>query len=398
MSRLGIRALLLTLVAVPSAVAATLSFERAYERSTAADQAQTLSRMARLAVVIGDLLHETQKERGSSSVFLSSSGTKFKDEMNAQRRLTDQGRIRFTELLESQRAMWSPHVIANLELANSSLRDIESRRRQIAAMEIAPAEEMAYYTELNERLLDSLGSLVANTVDVSLRATTTAYLYFLYAKERTGLERAQLSNVFGTDRFAPGQLAFVAGLIASQGAFLNIFNKLAPPDVVAFFDKQMSNPAVGEVENMEKIAMAKTTGFGIDSAVWFGTMTKKINLLKSVEDALAAGIRDGSARINDDARRAMAAAFVLAFALLMVAVGATLVLVFKVLRPLQGLRRTVDLVASGDWTVHFPTQGPRELRDLGRSLQHMVEAIKINRMMQSQSGGRSVGSRLSLNR
>src|SRR5258708_37480358 len=218
MSRVGIRTLLLTLVIVPSVTAGVLAFDRARERSVTAEQARILSRMTSLAVVIGDLLHQTQKERGSSSVFLSSRGAKFSEQMHAQRRNTDQARLRFTELIESQRGAWSPRLIATLELANSNLRDIESRRRQIVSREITPAEEMTYYTELNDRLLDSLGSLVANTADVSLRATTTAYLYFLYAKERTGLERAQLSHVFGTDRYAPGRLALVAGLIAIQRA------------------------------------------------------------------------------------------------------------------------------------------------------------------------------------
>ena len=68
------------------------------------------------------------------------------------------------------------------------------------------------------RLLESIGSLVANTADVSLRGTATAYLYFLHAKEKTGLERAQLSNVFGTDAFGNGQLAMVAGLPKSRAA------------------------------------------------------------------------------------------------------------------------------------------------------------------------------------
>src|SRR6185436_8800135 len=209
------------------------AFDRAWERRSSAEQAAALGRMAELSVVIGDLLHETQKERGSSSVFLSSNGSKFAEQVLAQRRLTDQVRLRFVELIEEQRAHWPPRVVAALELANSTLRDIESRRRQISALEISPAEEMGFYTEMNERLLESLGSLVANTADVSLRGTTTAYLYFLHAKEKTGIERAQLSNVFGTDAFGSGQLALVAGLIASQAAYLNIFAKLAPPTLYA---------------------------------------------------------------------------------------------------------------------------------------------------------------------
>src|SRR5581483_405967 len=129
MPRLGLKPFLATLVLVPCAVASGLAFKKAYDRRASLQQAESLDRMAELAVVIGDLLHETQKERGASSVFLSSKGSKFGAEVRAQRHVTDQARLRFVELLEDQRSFWPPHVVAILELANSTLRDIESRRR-----------------------------------------------------------------------------------------------------------------------------------------------------------------------------------------------------------------------------------------------------------------------------
>jgi len=84
MSKIGLRPLLLTLVVLPCAIAAVPAFDRAWERRSSAEQAAALGRMAELSVVIGDLLHETQKERGSSSVFLSSNGSKFGDYIRAE--------------------------------------------------------------------------------------------------------------------------------------------------------------------------------------------------------------------------------------------------------------------------------------------------------------------------
>src|SRR4051812_37877747 len=182
MSKLRLRPLLGGMVVIPCLVASVLALQWARDRHGSSEEAQALERMAQLAVVIGDLLHETQKERGSSSVYLSSKGSKFSEQVKAQRLATDQVRIRFVEILEDQRTHWPPHVVATLELANSSLRDIESRRRQISSQEITPTDAIAFYTDLNERLLESIGSLVANTADVSLRGTATAYLYFLHAK------------------------------------------------------------------------------------------------------------------------------------------------------------------------------------------------------------------------
>jgi methyl-accepting chemotaxis protein len=51
----------------------------------------------------------------------------------------------------------------------------------------------------------------------------------------------------------------------------------------------MNSPVIAEVNGMRDIAKAKANegGFGIDSVVWFKTITKKINLLKQVDDELA---------------------------------------------------------------------------------------------------------------
>jgi len=396
MSKLRLRPLLGGMVVIPCLVASLLALQWARDRHGSSEEAQALERMAQLAVVIGDLLHETQKERGSSSVYLSSKGTKFGEQMRAQRLVTDQVRIRFVEILEGQRTSWPPHVVATLELANSSLRDIESRRRQISTQEITPTDAIAFYTDLNERLLESIGSLVANTADVSLRGTATAYLYFLHAKEKTGLERAQLANVFGTDAYAPGQLAVVAGLIASQRAYLSVFARMAPPALLHAYESQMNAMAVADVKRMEQIALGQTSGFGIDSATWFVTMTKKIELMKGVEDALSAAVRTGARAVVDGARTSLIGAIVLAVLMVGAGLAGTLALSISILRPLRRLRQAVDRVSEGDSTVTIVLGGPYEIRELTEAFRRMTESLRWARSAPrtGHTGTfRSVGSR-----
>lgn len=399
MSKLRLRPLVGGMVLIPCIVASVLALDWARERGRSSEEARSLERMGQLAVVIGDLLHETQKERGASSVYLSSRGAKFTEQVKAQRLLTDQVRIRFVELLEEQRTYWPPHVVATLELANSSLRDIESRRRQISAQQISPAEEMAYYTDLNDRLLESIGSLVANTADVALRGTATAYLYFLHAKEKTGLERAQLSNAFGTDSFASGQLALVAGLIASQNAYLNVFAKLAPPALLHGYATQMNTAAALEVRRMEQIALERSSGFGIDSAVWFNTISKKIELMKGVEDTLSEALRSGARGISDGARASLIGAIVLAVVMLGAGLAGTLALSVSILRPLGRLRQAVDRVTEGDSTVTIVLGGPVEIRELAEAFRRMTESLRWARSSTSRPPTgvtRLIGSRFNV--
>src|SRR5688572_33511551 len=96
---LGLRPRLLLLVALPCAITAGLIADRAFEQRASAREADDLALLVRLAVRIGDLLHETQRERGSSSVFMSSNGTKFSRELEEQREATNARMLAYLEFV-----------------------------------------------------------------------------------------------------------------------------------------------------------------------------------------------------------------------------------------------------------------------------------------------------------
>ncbi len=60
-----------------------------------ANDATQLETLAQLGVVTGDLLHETQKERGGSAVYMTSAGELFSSELAAQHLSTDAARQAF---------------------------------------------------------------------------------------------------------------------------------------------------------------------------------------------------------------------------------------------------------------------------------------------------------------
>jgi len=195
----------------------------------------------------------------------------------------------------------------------------------------------------------------------------------------------------------------VAGLIAAQNAYLNVFSKLAPPDVLGAYERDMATPVVGEVQRMEQVAMSRASGFGIDSAVWFATMTKKIDLLKGIEDRLSAAVRDGARHVSDEAQSTLIGALVLALVMATMGILAALGLVASIVRPLRGLRAAIDRIAAGDLAVAIKPGGPREIREIGEALAGMAESLAHTRSAPApvpmpSSGTRSIGSRLVLRR
>lgn len=78
-------------------------------------------------------------------------------------------------------------------------------------------------------------------------------------------------------------------LVTQQDTFLISFEKSATNKVTSFYKKTVSGHYIDEVNRMRKIAFDVKTagGFGINATYWFDTITKKINLLKKIDDYLS---------------------------------------------------------------------------------------------------------------
>ncbi len=78
-------------------------------------------------------------------------------------------------------------------------------------------------------------------------------------------------------------------LIAAQNSYMDAFLKVTEESSQNFYKSTVQGSAVNEVERMRKLALysGKDSDFGVDASYWFSEITKKINLLKKVENYLA---------------------------------------------------------------------------------------------------------------
>ena len=235
------------------------------------------------------LLHETQKERGSSAGFLASKGTKFKDTLKTQKELTNKSINEFKKSLE---------VISNYpdngkELIDKSLIElgkIENIRNNINSLQIDAKTAISYYTNLNSNLLSFIAltsTLIDNKDSVK---NIVAYYNFLMAKERNGIERAVGASTFASKSFAPGMYIKYLALVNEQKIFFDTFF-LYSGDNKIFFDTKMKNPVIQEVQKMREILLAygedRSIILDVDPSHWFTKITEKINILKEIDDYLS---------------------------------------------------------------------------------------------------------------
>ena len=237
------------------------------------------------------LLHETQKERGSSAGFLGSSGLKFKDILLTQREITNKSIEEFKKTINQVSVENYPQngktLIDNIQ---KELSNIQNIRSDIDSLKIDGKKAIAYYTDLNTSLL----SFVALTPTIAKSESSTrniiAYYNFLMAKERAGIERAIGSNTFATKTFASGMYMKYLGLVNEQRIFFDGFLMYAGNNQT-FFNEKMNHPVIQEVQKMRELLLSygenKEVVLDVDSTVWFNKMTEKINILKQIDDYLA---------------------------------------------------------------------------------------------------------------
>lgn len=331
--------------------------------------------LSEFAPAVSALVHELQKERGRSAGFIGSKGRKFVQTLPTQRTDTDAKRTAFEAAYNAFTfSVYDAQLAAQAKTAVTQLQQLQKMRGQVSALNITVPGMAKYYTGTIAELLDVVAQTLRNSSDDNVSKAISGYIAYLQAKERAGQERAMGAGGFGAGKFSPKIYNRLVELISSQKNYLNSFRMYAEPALWDFHKATVTGTAVAEVDRMRQIAVASpqtgNTG-GIAGGYWFGEITKKINLMKQVED-----------RISGDlialAHGMEAASFksVLSFALVsLILVIAGCVLLFVVVRDVLGavggLTEVMYSLAHGDKTVEITGL------DRGDEVGQMAAAVQV---------------------
>lgn len=275
-------------------------------------QANRLSELSALAPAYSTLIHEMQKERDLSAGFIAGKEDgKFGRLLPGQRAATDRARQAPLNGHDTLQTM-PPELLEKVDVASASLSRLDHIRQAVDAGEIPPDEMIGYYSNTISDLLRVVRTIAMLSTDVGVSTTITAYTAFLQGKEHAGLERATGTLGFALHRFPAGlQRAFLE-TIAKQDAYFAVFVDYASPDQVAYFLATVTGSAVTEVDHMRRIALSRPVAGpnggsladqseDIDAQYWFDTISRKIDLMKSVEDRLSHDLQAQAAAIRSNA-------------------------------------------------------------------------------------------------
>lgn len=368
---------------VPIVMTVVLSISLVIPRINQASNYGTLANSTELTTVLSSLLHEQQKERGATAVFLGAGGERFGRELQSQRLETDARfdalMVQLPQYLEQVRDRQDhARIVAKLEGIQKTLGEMADLRAQVDRLDIKTAEAIAYYTGLNGQFLSAIKDISQLSDNGEITSAIIAFANFLNAKERAGVERAVGAGAFSSGSFDMPTIVRFEQLINTQNVYYSMFLADASEAAAqAYAAVEVSGPAQ-EVQRMRDVV--RETGVagdlqGITGVAFFNAQTKKINLLKGVEDFIATNLL---VLMNERRKEARTAAFVsiaASLAAVLLSLGMTLAISRLVSRNMIAVAHAATKMSGGDLEVAVPQATKSEIGQIAGALDYFRQSI-----------------------
>jgi methyl-accepting chemotaxis protein len=335
------------------------------ENWRSAATASAAQRVAMMAPPLSALIHELQKERGTSVGFLNAAdGGAFADRLPQQRQETDQAHVHAKTAL-------------NAAGAAVTLQDLPTLRAAVLARNIPAADAAQRYTKIIGGLLAEIAKQSRSVTQSSAAVALNAYVNLLQAKEKAGLERAT-----GAGALASGAPELVAQrklirLIAEQDSWIAAFQASAPDAYRQALDVALGAPdsqavIIARAQVLDWFAGNPTSL--MSGAAWFDATTRRIELLRRVENTIAADIEKTAAAVASAAQTRAYWALAGSVMLLSLSLLFALRLVRDLLGQLSARSTDVARLARADYAD--PVQGLSRTDEMGELAQGL-EVLRV---------------------
>ncbi len=333
------------------------------------DKAETL---ATLSIKMVNLVHEQQKERGATAVFVGSGGTKFEKELAAQRKTTDKKRVILSEFITKfHPKIYGDHFAEKYHDVISMLSEMDNVRSQVDALSISPRDAISYYTKLNGKNLDLIEYVAHFGGDPEIVLSLVSYVNFLQGKERAGVERAVGASGFAAGKFTPQSMDKFKSLISEQKVYNAIFISNATKAQKSVYKEVMESDAAVKVNKMRKIAFAgglEGNLNGIGGEFWFDTITEKINGLKKIEDALSDNLINQISHIKAAASSKVMMGYIISIISLIINIALCIIIVKTLMSSINNVTTSMSSLAAGNLDTNIPDHTNNEIGEMVNAL------------------------------
>ncbi|WP_018948823.1 nitrate regulatory protein [Thioalkalivibrio sp. ALMg11] len=254
------------------------------------------------------LVHQLQRERGASSLWIGSAGQRYAEELAQYRTESDTTAAAFREHLDGWLqpgacAHARSRLLGRMALALHGLSGLPSLREEVNECTLSPMEAMRGFSELIRSLLAVVFEAADSATDPEVSGALVALLNFMQGKELAGQERAIGAAGFGQGVFDGELRQALLHRIDAQERSFRIFSEFAPEPACAAWRELQGAGFVAAFERLRRQACTQADGQPdpARAEAWFACTTARIDAMKEIEDLLEMHLNECcSARIAAD--------------------------------------------------------------------------------------------------
>ncbi|WP_133471361.1 nitrate regulatory protein [Paraglaciecola marina] len=259
-----------------------------------------------------ELIHQLQRERGISNIFLISKSTRFCEQrrnqieasINAEEMLRSQLKAKYLQVSDSASNMRLFNLIA---LALQDMDHVPSLRRKIENQLLTAAQSTRAYCRVISALLAVVFEASDVASDPKITQQLVALFNFIQGKEFAGQERAWGVVGFSQSTFDKRLCERIKQLEVSQQDSFKTFFEFALESDSQQWQSLESADSVEPLSQMRTMIQQLANGTPIAaeiSEVWYELTTARIDKMHTVEEQLSAGLLNQTksqvAKVEDD--------------------------------------------------------------------------------------------------
>jgi methyl-accepting chemotaxis protein len=335
-----------------------------------------MAKLDRLAIDVArlsQLIHELQRERGASAVFVGSNGSQLQTELAVQRKLTDQARNAASASWANLHAASAGGEMDKLvNVAEAAVSELGSKRARIDNLSIAATDSNAYFTATIAKILPVASEIAKASSRGDVTTAISSYVSFMQAKERAGQERASGAAGISNGRFDALSYAKVLALSAVQESYFEAFKAAATASQRDSYATALSGKITDDVATMrETILKGGLSGdlSGLDGKSWYMATTARIDRLKLVEDRIASDLAAQTESIKAEAERDLAMLATIISLCLVLSLAIVYFMARSIILPVTELTAAMTGLAAGNLEIATPSHsGNNEISEMARSV------------------------------
>jgi HAMP domain-containing protein len=304
-------------------------------------QADRVDQETAFAVKLSQLVHELQRERDLSAGWIASDagyGGVVAQRVAVNQALTDFRRDAAVGF-EAANSGFRDHV----QLALRELAGLNDERLRIENGELPVPRTLDYYSGVIDHLIKVDGEIASATDDRTLVRNVSTFVALARLKEAASLERGFVFAVTSAGQFKPGEFQRFASMLGAQDAWRSQFQATATPRQVQALARALESGDAQQVSALRDKLLGGQVE--VDPRSWYRYATARIDLLRGVEQDLAADVSAASAAARSTANRQALLYTIILTIVLWFTVGVALLMSRVMVGPLRTLTRSANEVA-----------------------------------------------------